>query len=108
MNVIGVMMNDFNEAQLRGINLRSLRQEAFTSQKHLSMVAEHQFRADLYWSRRRFIELSKHRPSQKRDTPKVQHQVEKTEKPDTNEPKQYRFTPEQLRIAMTVTEKMEK
>lgn len=93
-------MVEFNEAELRGIDLRKLRQESFTSRQHLSMVAEHELRSEQYRERRRHL-FHDWNP----DTPKIQPKVEKTEKRAKNVPTKYRFTPEQLRIAMAVANK---
>ena len=39
------MMTDFNEAKLRGIDIRKLRRESFTSPEHIAMVANHEINA---------------------------------------------------------------
>jgi hypothetical protein len=98
-------VDEFNEAQLRGIDMRKLRQELFTSQKHLSMVAEHEQKSKLFWELFREPERPRTSPAIKSDTPKVQPKVEISTKPDRNVSRQYRFTPEQLRIAMSIAEK---
>lgn len=98
-------MVEFNEAKLRGINMRKLRQESFTSQKHLSMVAEHELKSAAYWNSRREQWRPKFAKRQVSDTPKVQPIVEKSKKPARNVSQNFRFTPEQLRIAMAVAEK---
>ena len=100
-------VDEFNEAQLRGIDMRKLRQESFTSQKHLSMVAEHEQKSKLFWELFREPERPRTSPVIKSDTPKVQPKVENSKKPDRNVSRQYRFTPEQLRIAMSIAEKKE-
>lgn len=98
-------MDEFNEAKLRGIDMRKLRQESFTSQKHLSMVAEHEQKSKLIWAMAREPERPRERPAIKSDTPKVQPKVEKPKKADRNVSQNYRFTPEQLRIAKAVANK---
>lgn len=90
-------MDEFNEAKLRGIDMRKLRRESFTSREHLSMVAEHEMRSAVEREHRRYLFHD-----WTGDTPKIQPKVEKTEKRAKNIPTKYRFTPEQLRIALAV------
>ncbi len=101
-------MPNFNEAKLRGINLRKLRNESFTSASHLSMVAEHELRAQVYWQQVRERARPAARPRIKNDTPKVQASVETVVSSDRNVSPEIRFTPEQLRIAMAALDKTEK
>lgn len=42
-----------NEAKLRGINLRKLKTENFTSAAHRKAMAKHQIELDAYWNPRR-------------------------------------------------------
>ena len=100
-------VDEFNEAQLRGIDMRKLRQESFTSQKHLLLVAQHEQKSKLFWELLREPERPRTSPFIKSDTPKVQPKVENSTKPDRNVSRQYRFTPEQLRIAIAIAEKKE-
>jgi hypothetical protein len=100
-------VDEFNEAQLRGIDMRKLRQESFTSQKHLSMVGEHEQKSKLIRELLREPERPRTSPVIKSDTPKGQPNIEISTKPDRNVSRQYRFTPEQLRIAIAIAEKKE-
>lgn len=98
-------MDDFNEAQLRGINLRKLSHERFTSKKHLAMIAEHESKSAMFWQQVREQSRPVERRKRKYDTPKVQPKVENSTKPDRNVSRQYRFTPEQIRIAEAVAKR---
>jgi hypothetical protein len=99
------IVDDFNEAQLRGINLRKLSHERFTSKKHLSMMTEHETKSALIWQQVREKSRPVERRKRKSDTPKVQPNVEISTKPDRNVSRQYRFTPEQIRIAEAVAKR---
>lgn len=88
----------FNEAKLRGINMRKLRQESFTSTKHLKLVEMHELRVAALREGFDFPERPKERPKVRKSVPrsKVKEVIEPT------------FTETQLRIAQAVLEKMEK
>jgi hypothetical protein len=98
-------MPDFNEAKLRGIDLRRLRRESFTSAQHIAMVSEHEFRAAVIHQRMREIARPERRSVRKTDTPKVQASVETAVSSDRNDSPEIRFTPEQLRVAHAALEK---
>lgn len=84
-----------SEAELRGIDLRELRKESFTSREHLVMVTMHELKAEAYWTAHREIE----RPPLKKIPAKV-----KSVKPVAmvGQSKTYRFTPEQINIAEAI------
>lgn len=99
------MMTDFNEAKLRGIDIRKLRRESFTSPEHIAMVANHEINAMVIHQKSREISRPEFRLVRKNDTPKVQVSVETAVSSDRNDSPEIRFTPEQLRIAKAALEK---
>lgn len=50
-----------DEARLRGIDLKKLRRESFTSRQHIDMVRMHEIKAALYWSSRHQPDAPKRR-----------------------------------------------
>lgn len=101
-------MDQFNEAKLRGIDMRKLRQESFTSRQHLRMVAEHELRVEQFKRSNVKSFRPETRPVVKQKTTNVQQIVEKRVSSARNVSNEYRFTPEQMRIAMSVLDKKEK
>jgi hypothetical protein len=83
----------FNEAKLRGINMRKLRQESFTSPKHIEMMKLHEARAQIIWDKVRWPDrpLPKKIPSPVAPTSVVQGKVKEVIEPT--------FTDNQIRIA---------
>lgn len=98
-------MPDFNEAKLRGIDIRKLRRESFTSANHIAMVSKHELHAMVIHQKLREISRPEQRSVRKTDTPKVQASVETAVSSDRNDSPEIRFTPEQLRIANAALEK---
>ena len=83
----------FNEAKLRGINMRKLRQESFTSMKHLEMMRIHEVKAALIHERLRYPSRPAEQtiPSPVAPTSEVQGKVKEVIEPT--------FTDNQIRIA---------
>lgn len=98
-------MPDFNEAKLRGIDIRKLRRESFTSADHIAMVSKHEIRAMVIHQRLREVSRPERRSVRKNDTPKVHPSVETAVSSDRNDSPEIRFTPEQLRVANAALEK---
>lgn len=83
----------FNEAKLRGINMRKLRQESFTSKKHIEMMKLHEAHAALIHERLRYPSRPAEQtiPSPVSTRSEVQGKVKEVIEPT--------FTESQIRIA---------
>lgn len=88
-----------NEAELRGIDLAKLQQEAFTSKQHIDMVNAHEVRAAQYWGKVRQAEPPRDTVG---DTPQQPQTLKLPIRVRTV--KQPTFTDKQIRIAQAVLE----
>lgn len=82
----------FNEAKLRGIDLKKLQEESFTSMQHIIMVKDHEARKRITADWKLFKELPEYVPA-KREKPSTSTRVV------TNK-KTMSFTDVQLKIAI--------
>lgn len=90
-----------DESLYRGIDIKELQKESFTSREHLEMVRNHEIAAKAYWARNRVI----HHES-KAETPRRAEVVtEETQKPVKLATRRYKFTPAQLEIAIKAQQK---
>lgn len=87
------------EAELRGIDLAKLQQEAFTSQQHIAMVNDHEARAAAYWDKVRWPDRPRATAG---DTPQQAQTLKLPIRVRTV--KQPTFTDKQIRIAQAVLE----
>jgi len=93
----------FNEAKLRGINMRKLRQESFTSQKHIEMVKLHEARVAIIWDAIRWPD----RPMPEK-IPALVAPAKSVGRGKVKEVIEPTFTESQLRVAQAALKNMEK
>lgn len=90
---------DFNEAEMRGIDLAKLRRERFTSYAHKKMVERHEAKAKLF---RDYAKLVEENPLPVPTSVPVQNPAR------VRKDKKYQFSDTQLRIAQAVLEQEKK
>lgn len=90
---------EFNEAEMRGIDLAKLRKERFSSLAHKKMVERHEEKAKLF---RDYAKLVEENPVPKPVSVPVQNPAK------VRKDKKYQFTDTQLRIAQAVLEQEKK
>lgn len=90
---------EFNEAEMRGIDLKKLRKERFSSIAHKRMVERHEEKAKLFRDYAKLVEQN----------PLPSPAVAPVQKPArVRKDKKYQFSDTQLRIAQAVLEQEKK
>lgn len=94
-----------NESHYRGIDIKKLRKEAFTSPEHIAMVRKHEAAAKAYWDAHRVTYAP---PEDAKSTRRLDAITRKNPKAVKLATRAHKFTPAQFEIALKALEKQGK